>query len=155
MYMAIKIKGAKKIEWMLKGLEPKLGRKVVRKALRSGAKVIQKRAIGNAASMVGGEKGGDIAESIVVRAMKRKRHRYGVMAVIDPKASPLFRSGKYYIPAAIEFGHAHPGRGGGNKPPKDVPAIPFFRKAFDSDKHKAGTVVKNELKKGIETLGKR
>ena len=155
MYMAIKIEGAAKLERTLKNLEPKLGRKVVRKALRSGAKVIQKRAVGNAARMVGGEKGGDIAESIVVKAMKRKRHRYGVMAMIDPKASPMFRSGEYYIPAAIEYGHAHPGRGGGEKPPKDVPAIPFFRSAFDTGKGRAGQAVKNELRKGIAKLGKR
>ncbi len=155
MDMAIKIEGAAALVKTLKNLEPKLGKKVLRKALRAGAKVMQKRAVGNAARMVGGETGGDIAESIVVKAMKRMRHRYGVMAMIDPKASPMFAAGKYYIPAAIEYGHAHPGRGGGKKPPKDVPAIPFFRSAFDSEKGRAGQAVKNELRKGIAKLGKR
>jgi hypothetical protein len=48
---------------------------------------------------------------------------------------PGREEGRYYIPVAIEYGHAFPGRGrasgGGKHPPKDVAAKPFLRPALD------------------------
>jgi HK97 gp10 family phage protein len=158
MYVSMKLTGAKEIEKKLRELEPKVGRKVVRQALRSGAKIIQKAQKDSAKSVVGGSLGSKIARNIVVRAMKKKtKNRYGVTALINPKEESFIHHTKdnkrYYIPAAIEYGHAKPGRGGGSSPPKDVPARPFMRPAFDAEKENAANVIISELKKGIERIG--
>lgn len=163
MYMSIKVEGAKELEKTLMGMEPKIGQGIMRKALRKAAKVFQQKMKHNAAALdsTGWDSDGvvsdSISDNIVVRAMRKRRHSYGVMSMIDPKAPNLAvttQDGKrYYIPTAIEYGHAFPGRGGGKNAPKDVPAKPFMRPAYDSEKGKAEKVLVNELRNGIEKVG--
>ena len=130
--MNIKIEGAKELENKLKGFEPKIGRKVIRQALRKAAKVILIAAKANVPVVTG-----DLKKSLKVRALKKKRHRYGVMVAI----SAGWFKGKTFYGAFVEFGTSR------------MPAKPFMRPAYDSEKDKAGMVLRSELKKGIEQVG--
>ncbi|MBN1807187.1 MAG: HK97 gp10 family phage protein [Sedimentisphaerales bacterium] len=151
MYMSIKVEGVKELEKKLKELEPKVGRKIVRQALHAGAKVIQKAQKESAKNIVGGNLGSEIARNIVVRAIKmRTKNRYGVAALINPKEESFIYYTKddtrYYIPAAVEYGHT-------NEDGTYVCSMPFMRLAFDAEKENAANVIISELKKGIERIG--
>ena len=154
-FITISVDGAKAVEKSLLNLEIKVGRKIVRTALRNGAKIVHKTAKANALANVGGELGPKIAKSLKVRAMTRMNlSNVGVKVQIDPKANDEFvyvtkDGNRYYIPNAVEFGHAFPGRGGGENPPKDVAADPYMRPAFDTEKDKVARRIENDIKNGI------
>jgi HK97 gp10 family phage protein len=130
--MNIEIKGAKELEKKLLSFEPKIGRKIVRNALRKAAKIILIAAKANCPVVTG-----DLKKSLRVRAMKKKKHRYGVMVA----TSAGWFKGKTFYGAFVEYGTSR------------MPAKPFMRPAFDSEKGKAEMVLKSELKKGIEMVG--
>ena len=139
--MDMQVFGAKEVALLLEKLEKKETPKIVRKGTRDAMKsAVLPDAKTNAQSMVGGSMGAKIARSLAVRAMtKMKRGHYGSKVII--KASDLFvhisNAGKrYFIPFAIEYGHAYPGRGGKNAP-KDVKPMPFMRKAYEANRKKA------------------
>lgn len=150
------ITGAKEIEAKLVSLEKKVAKSIVRKAVRAGAKPIHVTAKANALNAVGGTMGSKISRALAVRAFRRQRRgQYGVNVIFkdDPMLIHITKDGtRQYIPAAIEYGHAFPGRGGKNAP-KDVPARPYMRPAFDSKKGEAERAVRRELLAGIERAG--
>ncbi len=155
-FASMELTGAAELEKKLATLEPKIGKKVMRQALRKGAKVIQQAQKAAAASNVGGEMGQLIAKNIIVRALKKKRkNQYGALSLIRPGVEELIHTSadgtRYFIPAAIEFGHAAPGAGGSGA--KDVPAVPFARPGFDATKKQAATTTISEIRKGIERIG--
>jgi len=141
----------------LEKLEPKLARKVLRRALRAGAKQVCTAAKSKAQTVVGGEMGSTIASYIKPRSMRRmRRFSYGVAAEISAKGNEIFSGvtadgNHYYIPAAIEYGHAAPGQAGG---PKVVPAMPFMRPAWDETKGRVLTTIKSMIASGIDEAAK-
>lgn len=152
MELSLEIKGAREIEEMLKTLEAKVARRVVGKALRKGAAVVRRQQIQKAITVIGGAMGTNIAGSIVVKSLKqRQRQVYRVTSMISPSNESLIyknRNGKrYYIPTAIEYGHAFPGRGGTGE--KDVSPIPFMRPAMEESAANAANAVIEELRNGI------
>lgn len=147
------IRGDKQLQRALRELPKKAERKVVRQAVRKGAKGIQQQLKANVRSMVGGKMGRKIARAFIVRRRKAPRGVIWDRAIISPKYDDDFagvtKDGKdYYIPAALEYGHAFPGRGGRGAP-KDVAAIPFTRKAFEEKAPWTRFFVIGEIKKGI------
>jgi len=150
------LEGGKELEAKLIGLERKVAKKIVRSAVRAGSKPILAAAKSNAQSVVGGTMGGVISRVLQVRAMKKQRRgQYAVRIQHGEKADDVLiqvsASGKRaYIPNAIEYGHAAPGRGGVKGAPKDVPALPYMRPAFDSTKGRAERALSAELIGGIE-----
>jgi HK97 gp10 family phage protein len=150
--LSIKVEGLKKLENQLKAMENKIGKKIVRSALRKAAKPIQAAAKANATAMIGGDMGSKVSRAIVVRAARARRFKYGVGVQTNPKRTEELRSGEFYIPAAIEYGHAYPGRGGTKS--KDVPAVPFMREAIMATKGQAMSVLRAALTKGINSVSK-
>lgn len=153
MYMSMEVKGLKKLEKKLNGFEAKIGKKIMRKALRTGAKVVKQAQKTKATSVVGGDMGTNISRSIVVRSLKvRRKQLYRVSSMLNPNNYSLIhitQAGKrYYIPTAIEYGHANPGLGGTTI--KDVAPKPFMRVAMNESESAAKRAVIQELKKGIE-----
>lgn len=152
-----KVTGLRKIEKGLMNIEKKLAVKIVRTALRDAAKVFRQAQKANARSIVGGQTGQKIARNIIIRKAKlrAKRYVYGIDSFINPKETSFVgvtgSNKRYYIPSAIEYGHAFPGRGGGRNPPKDVPAMPYMRPAFETQKDLAEATfrrhITQELKK--------
>ena len=170
-YFSMTMKGGDELQKMLLGLEGSLGKKIVRQGVRKGLAPTLAAAKSNAQSMVGGEMGGAIAKGLKLRvAKKQKKSQYGMsvgtflsdvegVTFTKGSASNLFTgkfiigSGqRYYIPSAIEYGHAFPGRGG--KGIKDVPAIPFMRAAADAHLLPAVQIFEDEVNKGIEAAFK-
>ena len=149
------LEGGKQLEAKLLDLERKVAKKVVRSAVRAGSKPILAAAKANASAVVGGAMGAIISKSLQVRAAKKQRRgQYVVQIRHSEKANAELvdesSGSRYYIPNAIEYGHASPGRGGGRNAPKDVPARPYMRPAFDTSKGQAQQALVAELASGIE-----
>lgn len=132
MYMSVKIEGAKELEKKLLSFEPKLGRKIVRQALRKAAKPI----LAKAKSLVP-VRTGALKKSLRIRALKKRKHRYGVMVA----TSEGWFVGMEFYGAFVEFGT------------DKITAQPFVRPAFDAEKANAERIIRTELRKGIEQVG--
>jgi hypothetical protein len=152
--ISMQVDNARAVQNALNKFEDKISKKIVRDAIKTGMRPLLAEAKSNAKGLTGtrikGVKksqrmGSIIARSLTTQVIKSSslRRTYGRDAWgqrIWPKkgSDELFavnsKSGKrYYIPAAIEYGHAFPGRGGSGA--KDVPAKPFIRPAWE--RHKA------------------
>lgn len=144
----VKLQGFDGLEKTLLGLERKIGKKIVRSATRKAAKPALIQARQNARSMVGGNMGALISKNIQVKGFKKqKKGQFGITVKLKAGISEFIHVGvdgtRYYIPAAIEYGHAN------------AMAIPFMRRASDMTKNKRVAILGKELKQGIETLAKR
>lgn len=144
----MQIENAQAVQNALNAFEKKVAKKVVRQGVRAAWKPLLDRAKANAKANVGGEMGNLLAKHMTLRAFRRqKKGQYGMLVRIKPgidkfvqysMGSAFSITGKrkqisgsrYYIPSAIEYGHAFPGRGGKGAP-KDVAAMPFMRPALD------------------------
>jgi hypothetical protein len=154
------IHGAEKVDRMLRKLPVLVGKKIVRHACRTGAKVIQKPAQAFAKGRVGGDMGSLIARHLVVRASKTKRPgEYAVNVMMRPgvdefvsqakhvfyaKGKQAGKSVRYYIPAAIEYGHRKPYGAS-----KEVAPISFMRAAHDTHRRRAVHTVEGACWQGI------
>jgi hypothetical protein len=167
----IKVTGANEIEKLLRQLE----RKEAANAVRKGTRETQKETIlvdaqNNVNSLVGGSMGSAIAKNLVVRAMtKLLKFNYGHKVIIKETDAFVYESKntgtRYYIPFAIEYGHAFPGRGSGvymakgmsekrakqkASGNKDVAPIQFMRKAFEANRKKAVDVLRDKVLRHLE-----
>lgn len=147
--MAELVEGAKELERMLAQIGGKVAKKIVRQAVRRGQKPILARSKNNAQTLIGGAMGSKIAKLLKIKVPKRqKRGQYllSVKLTEDPLFVHTSKDGKrHYIPAAIEFGHG---------PKKEQIAIPFLRKAADSEGSNAQNIVIKQLGEGIERQAK-
>jgi HK97 gp10 family phage protein len=142
----ISIAGAKELDRMLTALPRTVGKKVTRRAVRAGAKVIAAKAKQNARSIVGGTMGSLIAKALAPRAAKRqKRGEYHINVLIKSREEfyhTTVAGTTHYIPAAIEYGH------------RGAAAIPWYRKAFETEKDKALRAVIDETRRGVDEAAK-
>lgn len=147
--MAELVKGAADLERMLAQLPAKVAKKTVRRAVRSGQKVVLAKTKENASNLVGGKMGALIAKKTKIKAPKRqKRGQYslGTQVTNDPEFEHENKDGKrHWIPSAIEFGHG---------PNKEQIARPFMRNAADTAGDKAMNTAIKELGDGIEREAK-
>lgn len=122
--------GAKVFRKALDGLGKKLRGKIVRQALRKGAKVFAAEV--KAHTPV---ESGKMKASVKVRGGKRKKDVISILVDISgghPDAVPQF----------IEFGR------------KGVEAQPFIRPAFHKKKAEVSALLVDQVKAGIESAGK-
>jgi hypothetical protein len=149
----MKLEGGRELEAKLLNIERKMGKKIVRQAVREGGKEILTAAKSNARGIVGGRMGAVIAKALQVRAMKKQRQgQYAVQVRHSEKYNDELvdttKDGRrHYVPNAIEYGHAAPGDARGAK---TVPARPYLRPAFDSRKGRATKLVHKTLIDGVE-----
>lgn len=151
--MTVQITGMAELERKLKALDAKVKRKLVRTAVKAGARVILAQATANAMSMVDGEMGALLAKNLKIHVFrKQKRGSYGVSVWTKPGVMGFIwitQDGtQEYIPAAIEFGHYG---GWQQESPSFVPAIPFIRTAFDTKRRAAERTIGRVLGFGLET----
>lgn len=151
--------------------ENKEYKKITRKAIRAGAKIIKKRTKQTAKSMVGGAYGKVLSSFLAVRAgTSRKKETIRVFVGFKKKAKIAKKdvtrenalkytarksSGRVtFIPSAIEYGHdivlnmRNQGRNMNVIVGKAKP-IPFFTRAYDSSKSKARTIIMSTMRTGI------
>ncbi len=151
--LAVKIQNAKAVQNALDAFEKKVAKKIVRQGVRACWKPLLDRAKANARARVGGKMGALIARKLQLRAFrKQKRGQYGMYVRIRPGVDEFVhvsKSGKRaYIPAAIEYGHAGPHRGGEGAT-KDVPAVPYMRPALDVTLPNALKIFQEHLEQAI------
>jgi len=152
----LEIRGGRQIEAALADLELKVAKKIVRTAVRLGAKPILAQAQANAVGMVGGNMGTAIRKALTVRAQQRQRPgSYGVNILIRPSEAQQFKytsktGHESYIPYAIEYGHVGPGQGGEKGAPLVARPIPFTRAAFDAKAPESARVIEQQMWNGIE-----
>ena len=149
----MQIENAQAVQNALNAFEKKVSKKIVRQGVRAAWKPLLDRAKENARSSVGGEMGALIARSMQLRAFRRQKSgSYGILVRIKAGVDEFVvvsKSGqRAYIPSAIEYGHAFPGRGGKGAP-KDVAAKPFLRPALDVTLPNAPKIFEQHLVKAI------
>ncbi len=131
---------------------------VVKRSLRSASKVVLRAVKENAKSMVGGHMGDLIARTAKVYTNKRRRGDpvYGMRVAPKPDVHEFEHETadgeRYYIPWAIEYGHAFPGRGGGASPPKDVQPIPYARNAYEKTKDESTRVFWQSMSAQVKAI---
>ena len=170
MEFSVQITGAKEIEAKLLSLERKFARTIVKDALREGANHLMKAMKGRARTIGKGQTGMGkrIANALAVRVWRRQYrgvYGLGIRLKRDPafvgyaqgsasslKSKKLVQGRRYFIPTAIEYGHAFPGRGGRKGAPKDVPARPFARPAIDAEKGPVERIINRRLLDGLYGL---
>ena len=145
---SIKLIGGKELDRKLKALPRKVAKKILRQALRAGAKIILAQAKANAPVATG-----QLKKSLKVRAMKRTR-KGTVGFKVQTKAGD-FKGDEFYG-SFLEYGFRRgkrPGKGA-EYTREIVPAQPFMRPAFDSKKDEAVAVISKELSAKIVTAAK-
>jgi len=150
--ISIKLEGVENLDRKLRRIELNSAKKIVRKGVRTGAKVIQMAEKQNAESVVGGDMGSLLAKHTIIKAAKRQmRGSFGVSVMLRPNVEEFVHTTadgqKHYIPNAIEYGHAAPGDAGGEK---TVPAMSFVRKAQDENKQKALDTTDRQIARDLE-----
>ncbi|KPK67834.1 MAG: hypothetical protein AMJ84_12265 [Acidithiobacillales bacterium SM23_46] len=152
--MQMTLEGGKELERKLTSLERKVAKKIVRQAVRAGLRPTLAAAKDNARSNIGGKMGALIARHTVLRARKKQRRGSYSMAVrtkSESEGAPAEFLGetkegaRYYIPAALEFGHRTPFGPQGHK----VGARPFMRPAADTTREQSIRLVSETLRAGI------
>jgi len=149
----MKIENARAVQNALNAFEKKVSKKIVRKGVRACWKPLLDRAKENARASIGGDMGALIARSLQLRAFRRqKKGQYGMYVRIKPGVDEFLvvsKSGqRAYLPAAIEYGHAFPFRGGKGAA-KDVAAMPFMRPAKDAAVPNAPAIFAGYLDRAI------
>lgn len=125
--------GAAELEKKLMSFEPKLARKVIRKALREAAKPVLAAAKANVPVDEG-----DLKKSLKVKALKKRKK--GTYTIQVATSDGWFKGDQFYG-AFLEFGTSK------------MAARPFIRPAYDSQEGVAGKIIMQHLRKGIEQIG--
>lgn len=129
-FFSVKITGAYSVEQALKDLEPKLAKKVLRKAVRQGAKILKEETEKEAP-----KKTGALAGSVKIKT----RFKKSVISAQTVIGEGAFKGETWYA-AAIEFGTS-----------KMAPN-PFMQRAFDAKKDEVARVTEAAIKQGIEDI---
>lgn len=151
----VKMRNADAVKNALDEFTTRTANKIVKEAVEASWTPFLKRAIETARWAVGGIMGKTIANSLELKPFK-KQHRgsYGMHVALKPDVEEfvhITKDGKrYYIPSAIEYGHAFPYRGGKRNSPKDVPAFPFMRSSLDETLPDAPRIFEETLEKGLK-----
>lgn len=156
----IKIKGAKETAAKLDALDKKVRRKVVSKAIRAGAKVIQQRAKANAPV-----RSGALKKAIVVRGSKyvgRRKKKRGEVAFNAQIGAGNFK-GKTFYGGFQEFGR-HVGkrsaalrdyrRATGEDPRRFIEGKHFMEQAGKQGASAAVSVIHDTIHQGIAEAAK-
>ena len=138
----IELQGVEELRRKLLALEPKVARKVLRKALRAGAKIVHARAKQNIPQ--GGT--GVFARSLKVRAMKRTRRKTIGVAVETREG---WYKGEAFYGAFVEFGHKQGSRKLGDAR-KQIEGKHYIEKAAEQTKDAVTALLTTTIGAGIE-----
>ena len=136
--VTIKLEGAEKLERALAVMEAKVAKKITKKAMRAGAKVVLRAAKARAPVDTGRMK-----RALTVRAArKRKRGEASFNVLFNMRKYPELVTKtaddkRFFYPAVVEHGTS------------TRPASGFMRRAWDSKKLEALRVIMAQFRKGI------
>lgn len=105
--MELRLEGAKELERAFNALPAAFQRKALRPALRAGTKVMREavRHEAQASLATSGSPAPHVADTLKIKAMKRKRGRVGFVVITAPRVVLGIKSADTYYPAHIEYGH--------------------------------------------------
>jgi HK97 gp10 family phage protein len=142
---SVKITGVDAINRAFRELEPKLARKVIRSALRKGAKIVQ------AAEKQAAPQGetGILRKAIKVRASRVRKKNVISLGVIMGQGD--FKGESFYG-AFQNFGWKTGRRGSSNR--TQIAGKHFAERALSETREQATQVISTEILAGIESLAK-
>ena len=121
-------------------------RKVLRKPLREGAKIVLKAAKSRVPSKFSKER--KLKRSLKVKALKRSRIKFGSLVITGSREKlDISPSDLNYYPQAVEFGYSTAKR--------TVPAQSFLRSAAYDNKSKVLNSIRIGIKKNMEIMAKK
>ena len=133
----LEVKGFKAVIKTFNVLDDNLQRKVLRQALRSGAKIIQKAA--KAKSPVGIT--GNNKKFIKIKSLKRSRVTVGVAVVTGTREQLGIPRDEFgYYPMVLEYGSKH------------VKKQPFMKPALEQNREKVIKEIAKKIEAGIEKI---
>lgn len=115
-------------------LPAKLQRSILRPALRAGAKVLRASV---QASAPRSDEAPHMADSLKIKALKRKRGRVGYVVITAKRPILGIKAADTYYPAHIEYGYRHNG--------KHVPANPWMKRGLEAGRAAAMNTVAREI----------
>ena len=145
MKMTVEIEGLKGVEDALSQAGPKLAKRALRKALVAGAELFEAAAKKNApvlAKATGRRRPGELRDAIDMSVKLSGTQESGVARVGIRRSKEKGADSPAVWGSFVEFGSVHGA------------AQPFMRPAFEQAKNRAQEVFTDEIKKGVETLGK-
>jgi HK97 gp10 family phage protein len=134
----LEIKGLDELRKRMEATEPAVRKKLMRKALRAGAKVIANQCKADAPV-----KSGLLRSKIKVRSGKRKRDTIRMLVAIGKKDF----QGQTFYGGMVDRGHKTGKRGSKNR--KQIPGTLFLEKAFEKARKLAAQMIFNTLKGGL------
>jgi len=138
-YIDISLTGDKALQKKLNRLPKVMQKKIVRKALREGARPVLASARSKAPVRTGAMK-----KSLKLRARRARRGNFGVEVRTGTRAElGIPENDPGYYPFSVEFGHGN------------VPAQPFMRPALDENREPALKIIGREIGRGVEQEGKK
>lgn len=141
------IEGLAQLERKLKGLEPKVRNKVIRKAIRNGAKRAKERIITNIKSQGLINTGAMLRafQAAKIRSASRSPRNLIRIGPVMPDRNDLGipEGVKGFYPTALEYGAPH------------MAAKPFIRPAIDQNAETEQRKIGREIGDGIEKEAKR
>jgi HK97 gp10 family phage protein len=126
------VDGVEEVVRKLQSIEPKLQKQALRKAVREGAKVIQREAEANVPVDTG-----QLREAIKIRAPKKRKK--GRISTLVQVGKGDFRGDTFYG-AMIEYGTSK------------MPARPFMTPAYESKGEAAKNVAVAEIEKALDRI---
>ncbi len=145
MKMTVEIEGLKGVEDALSQAGPKLAKQALRKALVAGAEQFESAAKKNApvlARATARRQPGELRDAIDMNVKLSGTQESGVARVGIRRGKEKGSDSPAVWGSFVEFGSIHGA------------AQPFMRPAFEQAKTRAQEVFTDEIKKGVETLGK-
>lgn len=125
---SIELEGFDRFRSSMRQLESKIQKKVVRQALRAGAKIIHREAKQEAPELTGRTK-----RAVRVRAARRSRKFFGVNVQVGKQDF----TGETFYAAFVELGTQH------------IQAMHWMKQAFERKKNEAKEAVLRTLGEGI------
>lgn len=134
----ISILGDKDLDRKFAQATAKLQKKVLRPAMRKGARpILQDAKVGAPVRL------GRMKKTLKIRAMKRSRNRIGVMIQTGTRAQlGIDANDPYYYPMAVETGT------------RRMAARPFMRPALKKNKAKTMGILSREIRRGLQSIVK-
>jgi HK97 gp10 family phage protein len=141
----VEIAGLREVEEALSQAGPKLARRALRKALKAGAETFKSAAKRNAPVLTKGttqRRPGELRDAIDLDVALSGKQESGVARVGIRRDRAKGAQSPSVWGSMVEFGSVH-GK-----------AQPFMRPAFAQAKSRAQEVFTEEIRKGVESLGK-
>lgn len=137
------ITGVRAIDRRLRRLAPAVQKKIVRKAMRDGLKIVAAEVKSQAPVDTGTTR-----SNVKVRAVKRRRRgsielEVRIAATDETKRTSATTGKTVFYPAVVEYGH------------EGVPPDPFMRGAFEARGEEARQVTLGALLRGVEQEASR